>query len=239
MFASLQIDDSPGDVELVRQLVGGSEAALAVLYDRHAPTVLRVALRLNRDRGLAEDVVQETFLTLWNRAEQFDPSRGSLPAWLTTIARNRAIDRGRANSRRVNAQPFSVVAADQPDEAATVDWLMASGSPIGASAPDPQPEAILAAREAQATVAGAVATLSDDERQAILLAYRDGLSQSEIATRLGWPLGTVKTRSRRALRRLREQLQPLPPAASQAPTWTPPEKPGGSAGLAGCGATCG
>jgi RNA polymerase sigma-70 factor (ECF subfamily) len=152
-------------------------------------------------------VVQETFLALWNRAEQFDPSRGSLGAWLATIARNRAIDRRRSTLRRFRAEAFSSVAADRPDEAATVDWLLASGEPVATATPHLTPEAALAARETQAAVAEAVSILSDDERQAILLAYRDGLSQSEIAHRLGWPLGTVKTRSRRALRRLRAELE--------------------------------
>lgn len=207
MHASPRIDGNPGDQELVRHVVAGSESALAALYDRHAVTVFQAALRLARDRGLAEDVVQETFLVLWNRAEQYDPARGSLGAWLATIARNRAIDRDRAARRRIAATPFSVVAADQPDEAATVDWLLASGNPVATGRQDAQPEAVLEASETQEAVAGAVAVLTEEERLTILLAYRDGLSQSEIATRLGWPIGTVKTRTRRALRRVREHLE--------------------------------
>jgi RNA polymerase sigma-70 factor (ECF subfamily) len=207
MDASPRIDASPGDQELVRHVVAGSEAALATLYDRHAVTVFRAALRLARDRGLAEDVVQETFLALWNRAEQYDPARGSLGAWLSTIARNRAIDRNRSAARRIAAMPFSVATAGQPDEAATVDWILASGSPVATGRQDAQPEASLEASDTQAAVAGAVAVLTEEERLTILLAYRDGLSQSEIAARLGWPIGTVKTRSRRALRRVREHLE--------------------------------
>ena len=218
MHASPRIDHNPGDQELVRHVVAGSEAALAELYDRHAVTVFQAALRLARDRGLAEDVVQETFLVLWNRAEQYDAARGSLGAWLATIARNRAIDRHRSAARRVTAMPFSVVAADQPDEAATVDWLLASGSPVATGRQDDQPEVIVEASETQAAVAGAVAVLTEEERLTILLAYRDGLSQSEIATRLGWPIGTVKTRTRRALRRVREHLET--PAGGGAPART-------------------
>ena len=84
----------PGiDAGLVRELVAGSHDALATLYDRHADAVFASAYRLTSDRGLAEEVVQETFLALWNRAETFDPSVGSLAAWLHTIARNRTVDR--------------------------------------------------------------------------------------------------------------------------------------------------
>ena len=90
----------PEDVALVERLVGGSEGALAELYDRHADAIFALVNWLTSDRGIAEEVVQETFLTLWNRAETFDPRAGSLAAWLHTIARNRAIDRLRAAGRR-------------------------------------------------------------------------------------------------------------------------------------------
>jgi RNA polymerase sigma-70 factor (ECF subfamily) len=209
-WAGLDLDGSDGDDELVRRVADGSEAAFAVLYDRHAPAVFRAALRLNPDRGAAEEVTQETFLALWNRAELFEPSRGSLAAWLATIARNRAVDRLRATARRLRAAPFSALTAGQPDESATVEWLVASGDLVAAGSPELGPEAALAVNETGAAVAAALTTLTEPERQAILLAYRDGLSQSEIAAELGWPLGTVKTRSRRAFQRLREALEPTP-----------------------------
>ena len=95
------------DADLVRQLIEGSQDALAGLYDRHARAVFATAMRASRDRGIAAEVVQETFLALWNRAELFDPSRGALPAWLATIARNRAIDRLRAAGRHERAATFS------------------------------------------------------------------------------------------------------------------------------------
>ena len=195
------------DIVLVRQVAQGSEGALASLYDRHAAAVFRLALSVNRDRGVAEEVVQETFLALWNRAELFDPALGSLASWLLAIARNRAIDRIRGAARRVPAAPFSALVGDQPDEASAVDWLVASGDILAVGAPEPGPEMALAARETQVAVARAIASLDGLERETILLAYRDGLSQSEIAARLGWPIGTVKTRSRRALRRLRAALE--------------------------------
>ena len=195
------------DIGLVRQVAEGSEGALASLYDRHATAVFRLAMSVNRDRGVAEEVVQETFLALWNRAELYDPALGSLVSWLLAIARNRAIDRVRGAARRVPAAPFSALVGDQPDEASAVDWLVSSGDILAVGAPEPGPEPALAARETQTAVARAIAALDAPERQAILLAYRDGLSQSEIAAKLGWPIGTVKTRSRRALRRLRETLE--------------------------------
>ena len=195
------------DVVLVRQVAQGSEGALASLYDRHSGAVFRLALSVNRDHGVAEEVVQETFLALWNRAELFDPGLGSPVTWLLAIARNRAIDRVRSTARRVPAAPFSALVGDQPDEASAVDWLVESGEILAVGAPEPGPEMALTASETQAAVARAIAALDGPERQTILLAYRDGLSQSEIAARLGWPIGTVKTRSRRALRRLRESLE--------------------------------
>lgn len=211
-----QVDGVDGDEELVSRVAQGSDLALASLYDRHASAVFRTALSVSRDRGVAEEVVQETFLTLWDRAERFDPARGSLSAWLSTIARNRAIDRHRANSRRLDAAPFSVLTADQPDPAATVEWLVAAGRLVGAGAPEPEPDVAVTRSEAGVAVETALIDLTAPERQAILLAYRDGLTQSEISTHLGWPLGTVKTRSRRALRRLRVALEPM--AATRTPS---------------------
>lgn len=195
------------DAGLVRQVAQGSEGALAALYDRHAAAVLRVALTVSRDRGTAEDVVQETFLALWNRAESFDPTLGTAISWMLAIARNRSIDRVRAAARRVPAGPLSALVVDERDEASTIDWLMASGEILAAGEPEPAPEVALASSETRAAIVAAVATLDGPERQAILLAYRDGLTQSEIAAHLGWPIGTVKTRSRRALRRLRAVLE--------------------------------
>lgn len=195
------------DVALIEQMIGGSEAALGVLYERHSGAVFARALRLTRDRSVAEEVVQETFLTLWDRAELYDPSRGTLAGWLVAIARNRCVDRARAAARRVPAAPFSSVLGEGLDDAASLDWLLESSRPLGAAQPEPGPEMAILTREIRAAVTAAVVDLGAAERQAILLAYRDGLSQSEIAERLGWPLGTVKTRTRRALRTLRDALE--------------------------------
>jgi RNA polymerase sigma-70 factor (ECF subfamily) len=198
--------DPESDTNLVRQLIEGSPEALASLYDRHAQTVFAAAMRTSRDRWIAEEVVQETFLTLWNRAERYDPSRGALRAWLLTIARNRAVDRLRAAGRHDRAAAFSSFGNGEADDQSIVEWLTASGELIVMAGPEPGPEVALSSKETRASIQDALASLAPLERQVIVLAYDDGLSQSEIAAHLGWPVGTVKTRTRRALGRLREML---------------------------------
>jgi RNA polymerase sigma-70 factor (ECF subfamily) len=199
--------ESLSDSSLIRQLIEGSQDALAGLYDRHAQAVFAAALRISRDREIAAEVVQETFLTMWNRAELFDPSRGALPAWLLTIARNRAIDRLRSASRHERAATFSSFDRDGWDDQATVEWLTSTGELIGAARAEPGPEVALADKETRESILEALASLSPLERHVIELAYGTGLSQSEIASQLGWPIGTVKTRTRRALRHIRERLE--------------------------------
>ena len=120
--------DPGSDTRLMCQMIGGSEDALAVLYDRYADAVFSAAMRANRDRWIAAEVVQETFLALWNRAEQFDPSRGTLPGWLATIARNRAIDRLRSAARHQRAANFSSYARTEADDH-SVCLLYTSPSP--------------------------------------------------------------------------------------------------------------
>jgi RNA polymerase sigma-70 factor, ECF subfamily len=194
------------DATLVWAVASGSEAALATLYDRHVDSIHAVALRLTGDRQLAEEVVQETFLALWNRAELFDPTLASLPTWLRTIARNRTVDRIRAAGRR----PPTVPLGDRGDPGTSeidLERLEIGASVVGGAAPDPGPEAAAEARDLRETVATALSTMPDVERAVILLAYREGLTQTEIADLLEWPLGTVKTRTRRALAHLRAALE--------------------------------
>ena len=189
------------DAVLVAAMVAGSEEALATLYDRHAMGIHATALRVTGDRGIAEDVVQEVFLTLWNRAERFDPQIGSLAAWLGSIARNRAIDRLRAASRRPRL--VSLGADGDGESQAEALERAAERRSAGASLGGTDPAAALEATEVRVAIADALAGMPEPEREVILLAYHDELSQSEIAARLGWPLGTVKTRTRRALARMR------------------------------------
>lgn len=204
---------SGSDATLVRAVAAGSHDALAALYDRHADAVFASASRLTSDRGMAEEVVQETFLALWDRAETFDPSIGSLAAWLHTIARNRTVDRLRAAGRRPNLVPLSSAAAggsgfggaDEAD-ADTLERVLAAGRLVAGAVPPPSPERELALVELRTALQAALRAMPELERVVIVMAYADDLSQSEIADRLGWPLGTVKTRTRRALRHMREVL---------------------------------
>jgi len=194
------------DVALVRAVATGSQEAIAALYDRHAGAVYAVASRLTNDRQLAEEVVQETFLAVWNRAELFDPASGSLAAWLHTIARNRTVDRLRAIGRRPRLVPVSAARSGDEAESVALERLAMYGTVLGgAHAPD-GPEAQLISAELRRQLADAMDEMPEQERLVIVMAYREELTQSEIAERLGWPLGTVKTRTRRALHRLREIL---------------------------------
>jgi RNA polymerase sigma-70 factor, ECF subfamily len=194
------------DVAVVRRMAAGSEAALETLYDRYAVSIFGAVYRLTSDRGTAEEVVQETFLALWNRAETFDPAAGSLAAWLHAIARNRTIDRLRAAGRRPSLVALSSAAAPDEDATQALERLVADGSTVGGARPMAGPEQAFEAAGVQEAIGVAIAAMPEDERTVILLAYQEELSQSEIAARLGWPLGTVKTRTRRALLRLRQAL---------------------------------
>ena len=225
--------DSQTDAGLMRQLIEGSQDALAGLYDRHAHAVFATALRVSRDRGIAAEVVQDTFLTLWNRAELFDPSRGALHGWLLAIARNRAIDRLRAAGRHERAATFSSFGRGDADDQSTVEWLTSSGELIGVGRAGARPgDGAGRARRLGNRSRTRSRSLAPLERHVIELAYDTGLSQSEIAAQLGWPMGTVKTRTRRALRHLRERLEgpkmgtgthqtTLGPARSDGRAWHP------------------
>jgi RNA polymerase sigma-70 factor (ECF subfamily) len=191
------------DAQLVQALVEGDERALAELYDRHASVLYRAALLRVGDRQLAEEILQDTYLALWNRAELFDERVGSLIGWLSTIGRNRAIDRLRGQGRRPPAVPFSAMVpagAEGRDDELPLHRLR----DLDPSADDPAGR--IEGAWLRAEVERALADIPANERDVIRLAYFDELSQTEIASRLNWPLGTVKTRTRRALGRLREAL---------------------------------
>ena len=210
------------DAALVREVAAGSQSALGALYDRYVDAVYAAASRLTSDRQVVEEVVQETFLALWNRAELFDPNLGSLAAWLHTIARNRTVDRLRAAGRRPNLIPLSSAAGEDEEAGAALDRLVTAGSVIGGAAVGLGPEGELASAELRQVLGSALAELPEAERTAIVLAYHEELTQTEIAERLGWPLGTVKTRTRRALLRLREALaEELGPGAGPVPIPVP------------------
>jgi len=171
-------------LELVRQLARGDRLAFGRFYDCYASLVFAFALRLLRDRSAAEDLLQEVFLQVWRDAPHYDAGRGTPEAWLITITRSRGIDKLRSIRRRDK----SFVPMERP-----------SGKSY-----DAEVESGAAAAEARITVNSALTKLPDNQRQVLELAYFDGLSQSEIAARTNEPLGTVKTRIRAALQRLRE-----------------------------------
>jgi RNA polymerase sigma-70 factor, ECF subfamily len=196
------------EVGLVLAVAAGSEDALGALYDRHAAGVHAIAYRMTGDRGIAEEVVQETFLALWNRAESFDPSVASLGTWLRSIARNRSVDRLRAAGRRVQLVAMPGGVGDDDPGMSAIDRLDPDLAVYGGARRDPDPVEAAEAGATRTSIAEALASMPDDERTVILLAYQHELSQTEIAERLGWPLGTVKTRTRRALARLRSLLEP-------------------------------
>jgi len=184
MTFAVAADTSP-DAQLLSRIAAGDRDAFAELFDRYGRAVHAVCWRVLNDAGMAEDAAQEAFASAWGGASKFDPARGSAAGWMLAIARNAAVDIAR---RRV-AQPT--------DRAPEVQ----DGAP--------QPEASAAADEDAFRVQAALAALSPHERELLELAYFLGLSQSEIATRLGLPLGTVKTRTRTALRRLASELEEL------------------------------
>ena len=189
------------DGDLARLIAAGDEAAFMVAYDAHASLLFAVVTRLLSDREAAEEIIQETYLTLWQRAAQYRPEAGSLRTWLMRIARNRALDRLRAEARRPHL--VSVTESVRSDGGPTprLDDRNESGDEPGPS---------LERRWTQAVVRTAVSGMPHDERQVLVLAYDEGLSQSQIAARLELPVGTVKSRTRRAMARLRDILGSVP-----------------------------
>jgi RNA polymerase sigma-70 factor (ECF subfamily) len=178
------------------------------LYDRHVRAVYGAVVRYLRDPAAAEEVVQETYLAAWQRSDRYAAEKGSLIGWLLSIARNRAIDRLRAASRRPQLVGLAPSASDGSES--DLERLMALGRPVGLAATAEEPPDVAERRWVRSVVRTALDGMSEPERQVLELAYDDGLTQTEIAERLGWPLGTVKTRTRRAMLRLRAMLESVP-----------------------------
>lgn len=175
------------DAALSERLRSGDRDALATLYDRYAPLAMGVAMRVVHDRTVAEDVVQDAFVTVWQKIARYDGSRGSLRGWLITVVRNRAIDRVRATRATVDV--------DAPEAEA----LLRTG-------PNPTSDDALERVTAEA-VRQALIQLPDDQRTAIQLAYFEGYTYREIADLTGVPRGTASGRLRLALGKLRDSLR--------------------------------
>jgi RNA polymerase sigma-70 factor (ECF subfamily) len=220
------VAEAPIDSELMARVAAGDHEAFATLYDRHVRAVYGAVLRYLRDPAAAEEVVQETYLAMWQQPDRYAADKGSLVGWLLSIARNRAIDRLRAASRRPQLVRLDLVPSDGSES--DLERLMALGRPVGSGATADEPSDVAERRWVQALVRAALDGMSVQERQVLLLAYDDGLTQTEIAERLGWPLGTVKTRTRRAMLRLRALLESVPdigPWAAPSPVaaWGEPD----------------
>jgi RNA polymerase sigma-70 factor (ECF subfamily) len=178
-----QPQESVSDGDLLIRIADGDARAFETLYNRFARPVLGLALRLLRDRGRAEDAVQETFASIWRSAGSYRPDRGPGAPWLYAVARNAIVDRARARRDTTFADPPDQASSDagpgERAESSYVSWR----------------------------VHRAVQELPANEREVLELAYWGSLSQSEIATFLGIPLGTVKTRTRTGLGRLADLLE--------------------------------
>ena len=173
------------DVALLKAIAARNEAALAQLYDRYRAILFGLLMRILNNREEAEDVLQEVFLQVWRKATDFDENRGRPFTWLVTLARSRGIDRLRTLAARERVAETSAREVSEYISDAATDAFKS---------------------EQRVLVTKALSQLPDEQKRPLMLAYFDGLTQSEIAARLGAPLGTVKTRMRTGLISLRELL---------------------------------
>lgn len=178
------------DLLLLDRIRSGDPSALDVLYGRYAPAVYSLVWKILQNTEEAEDVALDVFWQVWRQADRYDPARGAPPAWIFTVARSRAIDRLRARHRRENR----TISFDDP--AANLDPLDEQATP----------DQVASFRQARDAVRQAMRTLSAAQREAVELAFFKGLTHVEIAERLKQPLGTVKTRIRQGLLKLRSRL---------------------------------
>jgi len=181
------------DDQLVTRVANGDAAALETLYDRYVRQCFGLALRLVGEPQLAEEIVQEVFLKLWAQPSRYSAQKGQFISWLLSLVHHRSIDELRRRSR-------TEVTLDAPE---TGNLLNTEPNP------EPEPGEQVWVAEQQRVVRRALAGIPENQRQVLELAYFGGLSQSEIAEKLGQPLGTVKTRMRSGLQRLRAILDPL------------------------------
>lgn len=188
------MDASPpgeDEIELLKRISGGDRRSFEVLYRRFAGILYSMAFRTLNDQQAAEDVLQDVFIQIWERAAQYDPARGKPITWAVTLTRNKAIDRLRAARRLCKAQENIQREAEtweQFDDRSSFD--------------------VMATAEAGRSVRVAMRDIPETQREAICLAFFSGLTHVEIAERLGEPVGTIKARIRRGMMRMRELLGP-------------------------------
>jgi RNA polymerase sigma-70 factor (ECF subfamily) len=196
---------SPGDYsslpdqQLIDYLALRDVGAFETLYDRHGTLIYSMAKRVVGDEHVAEDITQEVFLRVWRQPERYVAEKGGFVTWLLSVTRNRAVDLLRTRQRRRRLEATSL---EQQERELPCDGV-----------PDPALSAELA--DQRRTVLAALATLSQEQRQVIDLAYFGGLTQREVAHRLGQPLGTVKTRIRLGMQKLRVALAHEPSASNE------------------------
>jgi RNA polymerase sigma factor (sigma-70 family) len=178
------------DDGLLRRIADHDSEALAELYDRHAALLFALIVRILHDRAEAEDALQDVFIRVWQRAETYNPVFGTPIAWLVRIARNRAIDRLRRRAASPATEPAAAVVHDVEDHTPGPDRMAMTG-------------------EQRRVINGALSVLAPDDRRLIECAFFEGYTQTELAERFGLPLGTVKTRIRRGMQTLRDQLQQI------------------------------
>jgi len=179
------------EIELLRQIGQGDRRSFETLYDRFSGVLFSVAYRVLNSQEAAEDVLQDVFIQIWEKAALYDPARGKPMTWAITLTRNKAIDRLRSTQRRSRLQD------DLQHESETVEQFDDKSSFDAVSS-----------GETSELVREAVKKLSKDQREAIELAFFSSLTQTEISERLNEPLGTVKARIRRGMMKLRDLLGP-------------------------------
>lgn len=180
----------PGDLELIERIRDGDQQALDALYRRYASPVYALVWKVLQSPEESQDVALDVFWQIWRQADRYDPSRGAPPAWIFTLARSRAIDRLRARQRR-------------EDRTLSIDDPEVRLDPLDDQA---APDEVVSFRQTRDAVRQAITRLSPVQREAVELAFFSGLTHVEIAEKLHQPLGTVKTRIRQGLIKLRKYL---------------------------------
>lgn len=192
LLLALELSEGANDAELARRLQRREPRAMADLYDRFGRLAYSLIYSIVRDTGVAEDLVQESFLRVWNRVHGFDPDRGALGPWLLAIARNRAIDHIRSAGAKMDRNLCELDLFERSEHGSASHFVDMDRDVLNADS----------ARRIKA----AMAKLNQNQQKVIELAYYEGLSQTEMAQRLGQPLGTVKTWVRTALKHLKDEL---------------------------------